>query len=329
MTPTTAQPVGAQIMAQTAPSMGQWSNQLVQEAGTQPEQLNINPNDILSQSANYSQLSNDLNTNLNYQNNPQIANLKQAVTSNIINQYNQQMNGGYQNNANSQIQAATQKAGVGNIFQNSAGAPPAAGQASLASALGQGGIGANTYSNNIQNAQNQNLSNLVNSQYQNYTPSGQQLEDFTLGQQAQQVANNNAWTQNLENAQGAQYNLMQGDINNMANSVQSVANENAAASNQASAANLSFVGGLASSAASLGGSMASGSGGSSSGGWGVAQPYDQSLPTDQSGPFSQGYSVSNNFYSPQPSGGNPFNQNPGSFNLFSYGQPSGGMSFSY
>ena len=248
MDPTTAQPVGAQLLAQTAQPMGQWSNQLVSEAATQPQQVSINPNDIYTQSDNYAQLVDAMNKNLNYANNPQIANAKQAVTNNMIQQYNSQMSPAFAQQATQQIGNDAARAALGNVYGSGVNTNSSIGQANVQQAIGQGALGANQYVTGVQNAANQNAANLVNSQYQTYAPSGSQMENFTLGQQAQQVSNNNAWTQNLENAQGAQYNTFQGNVNNAANSAQAVANQNAAASNQAAAANLSFYGGLANDA---------------------------------------------------------------------------------
>jgi hypothetical protein len=263
MSPTTAQPVGANLLAATQPGISQETNAIVGESGQPLKTFYANPNDVLNSTINLAELSDLTNRQINANLNPVASNLKQQVQQNVTQQYGQQMalaqNSGA-GSANSVLQNAAAAHGLGNIFQGGAGSAPSAGQASLQSAIGQGVIGANAYQQNLMNAANSNANGLVASTYGQYAPSGSSLENLDLGQQQNFVANQNAATQNLLINQMGAANAFQGTINNAANQLQSVSNNNAAAANQASAANLGFASGLLSDAGSLAGSAIKGAG---------------------------------------------------------------------
>jgi hypothetical protein len=256
MEASTAQPVGAQMLAASAPSQSAWVNGIVGNSGNPLQTFQANPNEVLNDSSQYAQLSDLMNKQINQKINPLAANLKQQVQQNVSQNYQDQMNFAKNTgpgSASQQIQNQALQHGLGNVFQ--AGGSPASsfGQATLQSALGQGVLGANAYQQNIMNQANSNANGMVASNWGNYTPSGSSLENLTLQGQQNFVANQNAATQNLLQNQMGAATSFGGMINNAADQLQATENQNAAARNQASAANLGLVSGIGSSAMSLGG----------------------------------------------------------------------------
>ena len=154
------------------------------------------------------------------------------------------MSGGYGNQLNSQLAGAASAHGLSSPF----GSGTNFGQANLTNTLGQGALGANQYIQGVQNQANTTGQNFVAQNTGNFAMNPSDLTQFTVSQNAQDVANNNASAQNLLQNEMGMYQNFGNSVNSMAGQLQSVANENAAAQNQTSAANLGFVGGLASAA---------------------------------------------------------------------------------